>query len=89
MERECKMDFLVYDDRTIAKYEVYRSNNNYDIELELYYPFHHQRVYLKNISFDDVDRAVLRYMTLEYIFNVEVCNKLQVYEIIEYFKNQN
>lgn len=87
---ECKMDFLVYDGRTIAKYEAYRiSNNNFDVELELYYPFHHQRVYLKNVSFDNIDSAVLDYMNLEYIFNTEDCNKLQVYEIIEYFKSQS
>lgn len=84
-----KTRFLFYGEKTIAKYKFYCINgNDCEIELELFNPFHHQRVYLNNISMTNADKAVLDYMTLQAYCDTDDCNKLQAYEVVEYFKNQ-
>lgn len=84
-----KMKFLVYDEKIVVKYEAYpNSNDNCDIELELYHPFNRHRAILSDINIDDVDNAVLDYMSLQFYCDTEACNKLQAYEVVEYFKSQ-
>lgn len=84
-----KMNFLVYDEKLVAKYVSYPNNNdNCEIELNLFYPFNRHRAILSDIHVDDVDNAVLDYMSLKAYCDTEDCNKLQAYEVVEYFKSQ-
>ena len=85
-----KMNFLVYDEKLVAKYEAYPDNNDKcEIELELYHPFNRHRAILSDINVDDVYNAVLDYMILQAYCDTENCNKLQAYEVVEYFKKSN
>lgn len=43
---------------------------------------------LSRLINDNVDKSVLDYMKYEFLCNVEHCNMLQAYEVIEYFKSQ-
>lgn len=84
-----KTTFLVYGERTVANYKIYCENGDEcEVELNLYYPFNRHRVILDRVKLNDVDNAVLDYMKYEFLCNVENCNMLQAYEVIEYFKSQ-
>lgn len=78
-----KTTLLVYNEKIVAHYKIYcEDDTDCEIELNLYHPFNRHRAILNNIHVDDVDNAVLDYMALQ------ACNKLQAYEVIEYFKSQ-
>lgn len=84
-----KTTFLLYDERIVAIYKIYCENGNEcEIELNLYFPFNRHKAILERIKPNDVDNAVLDYMELQFYCDTEDCNKLQVYEVIEYFKSQ-
>lgn len=84
-----KTILLIYGDRTIAKYKIYcEHDNTCEVELNLYYPFNRHRAILNKIRLDDVNNAVLDYMTMQVYCDTEDCNKLQAYEIVEYFKSK-
>lgn len=80
---------LYYCGEIVANYKIYCENDNHcEVELNLYYPFNRHRAILSNINVDDVDNAVLDYMSLQAYCDTEDCNKLQAYVVIEYFKSQ-
>lgn len=82
-----KVTFLLYNDVKVAKYEIlYNDNDTCNIDLNLYHPFNRHRAILENIKVNDVEKAVLDYMSLEVFCNTDDCNKLQAYEIVESFK---
>lgn len=84
-----KTTFLSYDGRVVANYKIYCENDNYcEVELNLFYPFNRHRAILNNIHIDDVDNAVLDYMSLQAYRDTEYYNKLQAYDVVEYFKSQ-
>ena len=84
-----KTSFLVYNEKIVAKYKIYCENDNHcEVELNLYHPFNRHRAILSDINMDDIDNAVLDYMTLQAYCDTEDCNKLQAYEVVEYFKSQ-
>lgn len=65
MALHSKVTFLLYDDVKVAKYEIsYNENDTCNIDLNLYHPFNRHRTILENIKANDVDHAVLDYMTL-------------------------
>lgn len=79
----------MYDEKIVAKYEVYPINNdNCEVKLNLYYPFNRHMAILEDINVNDVEHAVLDYMTLQAYRDTEDCNKLYVYDVVEYFKSQ-
>ena len=57
-------------------------------ELNLYHTFNRHRAILSNINIDDIDNAVLDYITSQAYCDTEDCNKLYAYEVVEYFKSQ-
>lgn len=59
-----------------------------DVKLKLFHPFNRHKAILYRIKLNDIENAVLDYMSLQAYCNTEDCNKLQVYEVIEYFKSQ-
>ena len=84
-----KVVYLLRNGFTIAKYDIsYKDDDTCNIDLNLYHPFNRHRAILNNIHIDDVDNAVLDYMTLQAYCDTEDCNKLQAYEVVEYFKSQ-
>lgn len=84
-----KTTLLVYNEKIVAYYKIYcEDDTDCEIELNLYHPFNRHRAILNNIHIDDVDNAVLDYMTLQAYCDTEDCNKLQAYEVVEYFKSQ-
>lgn len=80
---------LYYHGEIVANYKIYCENDNHcEIELNLFYPFNRHRAILSDINIDDVDNAVLDYMSLQAYCDTEDCNKLQAYEVVGYFKTQ-
>lgn len=80
---------LYYHGEIVANYKIYCENDNEcEIELNLYSPFNRHRAILDRIKTNDIDNAVLDYMELCAYCDTEDCNKLQAYEVIEYFKSQ-
>ena len=80
---------LYYCGEIVANYKIYCENDNHcEVELNLYHPFNRHRAFLSNINVDDVDNAVLDYMSLQAYRDTEDCNKLQACEVVEYFKSQ-
>lgn len=84
-----KTTFLFYDGRAVANYKIYCENDNHcEVELNLFYPFNRRKAILSDINVGDVDNVVLDYMRLQVYCDTEDCNKLQAYEVVEYFKTQ-
>lgn len=85
-----KFETLCYNYSCVANYEVISIDDDYkcNVKLKLYYPFNRHRAILNDIHVDDIDNAVLDYMSLQAYCDTEDCNKLQAYEVIEYFKSQ-
>lgn len=50
--------------------------------------FNRHKAMLERVKLNDIDNAVLDYMELCAYRDTEDCNKLQAYEVIEYFKSQ-
>lgn len=84
-----KVAFLLYDDVIVGKYEIlYNENDTCNIYLNLYHPFNRHRTILENIKVNDVDHAVLDYMTMQAYCDTEDCNKMFAFEIVSYFTKQ-
>lgn len=89
MSRYGKVVFLLYDDVKVAKYEIsYNENDTCNIDLNLYHPFNRHRTILENINVNDVDHAVLDYMTMEVYCDTEDRNKMFAFEIVSFFTKQ-
>ena len=89
MSRYNKVVFLLYCDSKVAKYEILQSDGDTcDIELNLYLPFNRRRAILKDIKVNDVDHAVLDYMSLQAYNDTENCNKMLAFAIVSYFTKQ-
>lgn len=84
-----KTIYLIYDGRIIVNYKIYCVHGNTcEVELNLYYPFNRHRAILNKIRLNDVHNAILSYMELQAYRDTEDCNKLQAYEVVEYFKSK-
>ena len=84
-----KVVFLLYDDIKVAKYEILQNDGDTcDIELNLYLPFNRRRAILEDIKANDVDHAVLDYMSLQAYNDTENCNKMLAFAIVSYFTKQ-
>lgn len=84
-----KVTFLLYNDVKVAKYEIScNENDTCDIDLNLYHPFNRHRTILENIKVNDVDHAVLDYMTMQAYCDTEDRNKMFAFEIVSYFTKQ-
>lgn len=81
---------LFYDHECFGVYELinFYNDNTCDIKLKLSHPFNRHEAILENIKLNDIKNAVLDYMELCAYCDTEDCNKLQAYEVVEYFKNQ-
>lgn len=80
---------LFYQGECVAIYELvyfYYDGNTCDVKLKLFHPFNRHLAILENIKVNDVGNAVLDYMSLQAYCDTEDCNKLQAYEVVEYFK---
>lgn len=85
----CKVEFILYDDVKVAKYEIlYNDNDTCNIDLNLYHPFNRHRTILENIKVNDVDHAVLDYMKMQAYCDTEDRNKMFAFEIVSYFTKQ-
>lgn len=84
-----KVAFLLYNDVMVAKYEIlYNDDDTCNIDLNLYHPFNRHRAILENIKVNDVDHAVLDYMSLQAYNDTENCNKMLAFAIVSYFTKQ-
>lgn len=84
-----KVTFLLYNDVKVAKYEIlYNDNDTCNIDLNLYHPFNRHRTILENIKVNDVDNAILDYMTMQAYCGTENHNKMIAFGIVSYFTNQ-
>ena len=89
MSRCCKVVFLLYDDVKAVKYEIlYNDDGTCNIDLNLYHPFNRHRTILENIKVNDVDHAVLDYMTMQAYNDTEDRNKMLAFAIVAYFTKQ-
>lgn len=84
------IEMLFYDHECFGVYELinFYNDNTCDIKLKLSHPFNRHKAILENIKLNDIKNAVLDYMELCAYCDTEDCNKLQAYEVVEYFKNQ-
>lgn len=84
------IEILFYDHECFGVYELinFYNDNTCDIKLKLSHPFNRHKAILENIKLNDIKNAVLDYMELCAYCDTEDCNKLQAYEVVEYFKNQ-
>ena len=84
-----KVAFLLYNDVKVAKYEIlYNDDDTCNIDLNLYHPFNRHRAILENIKVNDVDHAVLDYMSMQAYKDTEDRNKMFAFEIVAYFTKQ-
>lgn len=84
-----KVVYLLCNGFTVAKYDIsYNDDDTCNIDLNLYHPFNRHKAILECIKPNDVDNAVLDYMSLQAYRDTEDCNKLQAYDVVEYFKSQ-
>lgn len=85
-----KVVFLLYNDIKVAKYEILQyDGDTCNIELNLYLPFNRHRAILEDIKVNDVDHAVLDYMTTQAYNDTEDRNKMLAFAIVAYFTKQN
>lgn len=84
------MEMLFYDHECVGIYELinFYDDNTCDVKLKLFHPFNRHKAILEHIKLNDIKNAVLDYMILQAYCDTEDCNKLQAYEVIEYFKSQ-
>ena len=84
------MEMLFYDHECVGIYELinFYDDNTCDVKLKLFHPFNRHKVILEHIKLNYIKNAVLDYMKYEFLCNVETCNMLQAYEVIECFKSQ-
>lgn len=84
------MEMLFYDHECVGIYELinFYDDNKCDVKLKLFHPFNRHKAILEHIKLNDIKNAVLDYMDLQAHRNTEDCNKLQAYEVVEYFKSQ-
>ena len=84
-----KVTFLLYNDVTVAKYEIsYNENDTCNIDLNLCHPFNRHRAILEDIKINDVDHAVLDYMTMQAYCDTEDRNKMFAFEVVSFFTKQ-
>lgn len=84
-----KVTFLLYNDVTVAKYEIsYNENDTCNIDLNLRHPFNRHRAILEDININDVDHAVLDYMTTQAYCDTEDRNKMFAFEVVSFFTKQ-
>ena len=84
-----KVTFLLYNDVKVAKYAIsYNENDTCNIDLNLYHPFNRHRAILENIKVNDVDHAILDYMTMQAYCDTQDHNKMFAFEIVSYFTKQ-
>lgn len=84
-----KVVFLLYDDIKVAKYEILQNDGDTcNIDLNLYHPFNRHRAILENIKVNDVDHAVLDYMSMQAYNDTEDRNKMLAFAIVAYFTRQ-
>lgn len=84
-----KVAFLLYDDVKVAKYGIlYNDDDTCNIDLNLYHPFNRHRTILENIKVNDVDHAVLDYMTMQAYCDTEDRNKMFAFSVVAYFTKQ-
>ena len=89
MSRYSKVVFLLYDDSKVAKYEILQNDGDTcNIELNLYLPFNRRRAILEDIKVNDVDHAVLDYMTMQAYNDTEDRNKMIAFSVVAYFTKQ-
>lgn len=84
-----KVTFLLYNDVKVAKYEIScNENDTCNIDLNLYHPFNRHRAILEDIKVNDVEHAVLDYMTMQAYCDTEDRNKMLAFAIVAYFTEQ-
>ena len=84
-----KVIFLLYNDVKVAKYEIsYNENDTCNIDLNLYHPFNRHRTILENIKVNDVDHAVLDYVTMQAYCDTEDRSKMFAFEVVSFFTKQ-
>lgn len=84
-----KVVFLLYNDVMVAKYEILcNDDDTCNIDLNLYHPFNRHRAILENIKVNDVDHAVLDYMSMQAYNDTEDRNKMLAFAIVAYFTKQ-
>lgn len=84
-----KVAFLLYNDVKVAKYEIlYNDDDTCNIDLNLYHPFNRHRAILENIKVNDVDHAVLDYMSMQAYNDTEDRNKMLAFAIVSFFTKQ-
>lgn len=84
------IEMLFYDHECFGVYELinFYDDNTCDIKLKLSHPFNRHKAILEHIKLNDIKNAVLDYMELCAYCDTDDCNKLQAYEVVEYFKDQ-
>ena len=84
-----KVMYLLRDGFTVAKYDIsYNDDDTCNIDLNLYHPFNRHRAILENIKVNDIDHAVLDYMTMQAYNDTEDRNKMIAFSIVSYFTKQ-
>lgn len=78
---------LFYNGLCVASYEIIKTSNiRCDIKLNLYHPFNRHRAILEDIKVNDIEHAVLDYMTTQAYNNTEDRNKMFAFEIVVLFE---
>ena len=80
---------LYYRELCVASYEIIKTSNiRCDIKLNLFHPFNRHRAILEGIKLNDVDHAVLDYMTMQAYNDTEDRNKMLAFAIVSFFTKQ-
>ena len=84
-----KVVYLLRDGFTVAKYDIsYNDDDTCNIDLNLYHPFNRHKAILEDIKVNDIDHAVLDYMSMQAYNDTEDRNKMFAFAVVAYFTKQ-